>query len=53
MDGIGRGGSISRDSMDPAQVSCFYKRIATDARLDKFVIEGIIGYSIRASGTQD
>ena len=53
MVGIGRGGRISRSSLNSGQVNRIYKRIARDAGLDKLVIEGISGHSMRVGAAQD
>jgi site-specific recombinase XerD len=51
--GIDRGGRISRSSLNSGQVNRIYKRIARNAGLDKLVIEGISGHSMRVGAAQD
>ena len=51
--GIGRGGRISLSSLGSGQVNRVYKRIARNAGLDEFVIEGISGHSMRVGAAQD
>ena len=51
--GIDRGGRISCSSLNSGQVNRIYKRIASDAGLDKLVIEGISGHSMRVGAAQD
>ena len=51
--GIGRGGRISRSSLNSGQVNRIFKRIARNAGFDKLVIEGISGHSIRVGAAQD
>jgi len=53
MDGIDRGGKISRTSMGAGQVNNIYKRIAGVAGLDKFIIKGIGSHSMRVDLAQD
>jgi integrase len=53
MVGIDRGGRISRSSLNSGQVNRIYKRIASNAGLDKLVIEGICGHSMRVGAAQD
>ena len=53
MVGIDRGGRISCSSLNSGQVNRIYKRIARDAGLDKLVIEGISGHSMRVGAAQD
>jgi integrase len=53
MVGIGRGGRISRSSLNSGQVNRIYKRIARDAGLDELVVEGISGHSMRVGAAQD
>jgi len=51
--GIGRGGRISCSSLNSGQVNRIYKRIARNAGLDKLVIKGISGHSMRVGAAQD
>ncbi len=53
MVGIGRGGRISLSSLGSGQVNRIYKQIARNAGLDKLVIEGISGHSMRVGAAQD
>jgi len=53
MVGIGRGARISRSSLNSGQVNRIYKRIARNAGLDKLIIEGISGHSMRVGAAQD
>ena len=53
MVGIGRGGKISRSSLNSGQVNRIYKRIARNAGFDELVIEGISGHSMRVGAAQD
>lgn len=53
MVGIDRGSRISLSSLGSGQVNRIYKRIARDAGLDKLVIEGISGHSMRVGAAQD
>ena len=53
MVGIDHGGSISRSSLGSGQINRIYKRIARNAGLDKLVIKGISGHSMRVGAAQD
>ena len=53
MVGIDRRGRISLSSLGSGQVNRIYKRIARNAGLDKLVIEGISGHSMRVGAAQD
>ena len=53
MVGIDRGGRISLSSLGSGQINRIYKRIARNAGLDKLVIEGISGHSMRVGAAQD
>ena len=53
MVGIDRGGRISLSNMGSGQVNRIYKRIAWNAGLDKMVIQGISGHSMRVGAAQD
>ncbi len=51
--GIDRGERISTNSLGSGQFNRIYKRIARNAGLDKLVIEGISGYSMRVGAAKD
>ncbi len=53
MVGIDRGGKISLNSLDSGQINRIYKKIARDAELDEFIVEGISGHSMRVGAAQD
>ena len=53
MVGIDRGGRISLSNIGSGQVNRIYKRIAWNAGLDKMVIQGISGHSMRVGAAQD
>ena len=53
MVGIGRGGRISRSSLNSGQVNRIYKRVARNAGLDELVIGRISGHSMRVGAAQD
>lgn len=43
----------SPDSLGSGQVNRIYKRIARNAGLNKLVVEGISGHSLRVGAAQD
>ena len=53
MVGIDRGVRIARNSLGSGQINRIYKRIARNAGLDKLVVEGISGHSMRVGAAQD